>query len=63
MASALVLLSNGKFKFSDKVLKRLYLLTHWMDLADNWPDVRCWSEIFHRLGDLEVKVIDFEILH
>ena len=50
-----------------KGFKSLYLLNLWMDLVDTLPDVRYWSEvlcctIMTHIGDLEVKVTDFEIL-
>ena len=54
-------------KFLVKVFKNLYLLNPWMDLVNTFPDVRYWSEILYctitaYIGDLEVKVTDFEIL-
>ena len=54
-------------KFLVKDLKSLYLLNLWMDLVDTLPDVRYWSEVLcctitTHIGDLEVKVTDFEIL-
>ena len=54
-------------KFLIKVFKSLDLLNLWMDLVDTLPDVRYWSEvlcctIMTHIGDLQVKVTDFEIL-
>ena len=54
-------------KFLVKVFKSLYLLNPWMDLVGTLPDVRYWSEVLcctitTHIGDLEVKVKDFEIL-
>ena len=54
-------------KFLVKVFKGLYLLNPWMDLVGTLSDVRYWSEvlcctIMTHIGDLEVKVKDFEIL-
>ena len=54
-------------KFFVKVFKSLHLLNLWMDLVDTLPDVRYWSEvlcctIMTHIGDLEVKVTDFEVL-
>ena len=50
-----------------KVFKSLYLLNPWMDLVGTLPDFRYWSEVLccaitTHIGDLEVKVTDFEIL-
>ena len=50
-----------------KVFKSLYLLNPWMDLVDTLSGVRYWSEVLcctvtTHIGDLEVKVTDFEIL-
>ena len=64
-ASASALLKM--LKFLVKVFKSLYLLNPWMDLVDTLSDVRYWSEvlccaIMTHIGDLEVKVTDFEIL-
>ena len=64
-ASAFALLKM--LKFLVKVFKSLYLVNLWMDLIDTLPDVRYWSEILCHtittyIGDLEVKVMDFEIL-
>ena len=49
-----------------KVFKSLYLLNPWIDLIGTLPDVRYWSEVLcctitTNIGDLEVKVKDFEI--
>ena len=65
LASALALLKM--FKFLVKVFKSLYLLNPWMDLVGTLPNVRFWSEVLcctitTHIGDLEVKVTDFEIL-
>ena len=54
-------------KFLVEVFKCLFLLNPWMDLVGTLPDVRYWSEvlcctIMTHIGDLEVKVKDFEIL-
>ena len=54
-------------KFLVKVFKSLFLLNPWMDLVDTLPDVRYWSEvlcytIMTYIGDIKVKVTDFEIL-
>ena len=54
-------------KFLVKIFKNLYLLNPWMDLVGTLPDVRYWSEVLcctitTHIGDLEVKVMDFEIL-
>ena len=54
-------------KFLVKVFKSLYPLNMWIDLIDTLPDVRYWSEVLcctitTHIGDLEVKVTDFEIL-
>ena len=64
-ASASALLKM--LKFLVKAFKSLYLLNPWMDLVDTLPDVRYWSEVLcctitADIGDLEVKVTDFEIL-
>ena len=63
MASALLKM----LKFLVKVFKSMYLLNLWMDLVDTLSDVRYWSEVLccnitTHIGDLEVKVMDFEIL-
>ena len=54
-------------KFLVKVFKSLYLLNPWMDLIGTLPDVRYWSEVLcctitTHSGDLEAKVMSFEIL-
>ena len=54
-------------KFLVKVFKSLYLQNPWMDLVGTLPDIRYWSEVLcctitTHIGDLEVKVTDFEIL-
>ena len=66
-ASALASASLKMFKFLVKVFESLYLLNPWMDLGDTLPDVTYWSEVLcctitTHIGDLEVKVTDFEIL-
>ena len=48
-------------KFLVKVFKSLYLLNPRMDLVGTLPDVLCCTIMIH-IGDLEVKVTDFEIL-
>ena len=72
-ASALASLSTSAstsallkmFKFVAKDFKSLYLFNLWMELVDTLSDVRYWSEvlcctIMTHIGDLEVKVTDFE---
>ena len=54
-------------KFLVKFFKSLYLFNLWMDLVDTLPDFRYWSEVLcctitTHIGDLQVKVTDFEIL-
>ena len=54
-------------KFFIKVFRSLYLLNMLMDQVDAlhvgryWSEVLCSTIVVH-LGDLEVKVTDFEIL-
>ena len=71
MASALASASTSALlkmlKFLVKVFTSLYLLNLWIELVDTFPDVRYWSKvlcctIMAHIGDLEVKVMDFEIL-
>ena len=54
-------------KVSVKVFKNLYLMNTWLNIVDNLPDVRYWSEvlcviILTHISALEIKVTDFEIL-
>ena len=67
VTTASALASASLKMFLVKVFKSLYLLNPWMDLVDTLPDVRYWSEvlcctIMTHIGDLKVKVMDFEIL-
>ena len=65
LSSASALLKMLKFLI--KVFTSLYLLNPWMELVDTFPDVRYWSEVLYctirtHIGDLKIKVKDFEIL-